>query len=81
VLSGRLVSTPQEIVPGFNFSVPKTIDGVDDQLLHPRRNWKNTAAYDDQAKILIAQFVENFKKFDAPEAIEAAGPVLATAMA
>lgn len=76
-LSGDLVNAPLEILPGFNFSVPESIKGVENQLLHPRRNWKDSAAYDVQARTLIGQFVENFKKFNAPPAIERAAPVLA----
>jgi phosphoenolpyruvate carboxykinase (ATP) len=81
VLSGQLVSAPQEILPGFNFAIPKTMEGVNAKLLHPQRNWQDPSAYDDQAKILIAQFIENFEKFNAPAEIQAAGPLLSSVVA
>jgi len=62
-------------MPGFNFAIPKVIEGVDSQVLNPERAWKNPAAFKEQTKVLIAQFIENFKKFAAPAAIQAAGPV------
>jgi phosphoenolpyruvate carboxykinase (ATP) len=76
VLGGHLISAPQEVMPGFNFSIPTAIEGVDAKLLNPQRHWHDPAAYAEQAKILMAQFVENFKKFEVPADIQAAGPVL-----
>lgn len=77
VLSGELTTARQETLPGFNFTVPETIKGVESRLLHPQRNWKDPSAYEAQAKTLIAQFAENFKKFNAPASIQLAGPILA----
>lgn len=81
VLSGNLLAAPKEIMPGFNFVVPKEMPGVDSRLLHPQRTWQDASAYQQQANSLMAQFIENFKKFNAPEFIHAAGPVSTTTVA
>ncbi|SEI45494.1 phosphoenolpyruvate carboxykinase (ATP) [Allopseudospirillum japonicum] len=75
VQTGVLKDAEIEQLPGLNLSVPKHIPGVEDRLLNPRNTWEDTAAYDAQAARLVAQFVENFKKFQGvDEAIIEAGP-------
>jgi phosphoenolpyruvate carboxykinase (ATP) len=59
----------------FGLMIPVKVKGVTDDILHPRRMWKDTAAYDDTAQKLIAHFAENFKKFTGkvpPEVIKGA---------
>ncbi len=73
-LSGELLDTPMEELPGFRILIPRQINGINDQLLNPRNAWANSVAYDQQANILIQQFISNFQKFAAPENIQAAGP-------
>ena len=49
--------------PVFQVLVPDRVPGVPDELLDPRQQWGDQAAYDRQAKKLAAQFIENFKQF------------------
>lgn len=76
ILRNHLKQAEFELVPGFNFFVPKQLAGVDSHLLNPRSSWKNAADYDAQAKQLIQKFRENFEKFDVAPAIKEAGPIL-----
>ncbi|MFP3853756.1 MAG: phosphoenolpyruvate carboxykinase (ATP) [Anaerolineales bacterium] len=75
-LAGELaqVETTQE--PYFGLQVPNNIDGVPDEVLHPRETWADSAEYDKQAKHLVSMFIENFEKFadEVDPEVLAAGP-------
>ena len=62
----------------FNLDFPLSCQGVPDEILDPKNNWKDKDAYDKQAKILARMLIDNFsKKYpDMPEHIVQAGPVL-----
>src|ERR1700753_1706670 len=64
-LDGSLASVEMRIDPHFKFRVPVSVPGVDAKILNPRDTWGDKAAYDAQAKKLVAMFRENFKKFEA----------------
>ncbi len=49
--------------PMFGFEVPVAVPGVDTALLTPRATWADPAAYDAQAKKLVAMFADNFGQY------------------
>lgn len=59
---------------GIGFRIPTSCPDVPSELLHPRNAWANKQAYDSQANLLAAKFEDNFRKFDAPVSVRAAGP-------
>jgi phosphoenolpyruvate carboxykinase (ATP) len=75
-VAGALDDTPTTAHPIFGLHMPTDIAGVPQEVLDPRRTWKDGGAYDEQARKLAAMFHKNIEKFgDAvkPE-ILAAGP-------
>ncbi|HEX4467943.1 MAG TPA: phosphoenolpyruvate carboxykinase (ATP) [Gemmatimonadaceae bacterium] len=76
LLRGDLASVKTTVDPTFGLAVPIEIPGVPKSVLQPRQTWKDTAAYDAQAKKLAGMFEENFKKFESfvSEAVRSAGP-------
>lgn len=76
IVNGNLKNATFEKLPGFGFEIPVAIEGVDSNLLNPRKGWANRDAHDANARTLIEKFIENFKRFDVSDAIKNAGPKL-----
>ncbi len=74
--SGELKMEDTVLLPGFNLRIPKSVNGVDPELLNPSQNWKDQNAYQQNLRELITRFVANFKKFSVSDAILNAGPVI-----
>lgn len=75
IVNGSLKHAEFETLPGFNLDIPKEVPGVDSKLLNPRKTWASQQDHDENANVLISQFIENFKRFHVSEAIREAGPV------
>ena len=80
-LDGTLAHVEMRIDPHFRFRVPVFVPGVDARILDPRATWSDTAAYDAQARKLVAMFRDNFRKFESHVAADVlqAAPQLAEA--
>jgi phosphoenolpyruvate carboxykinase (ATP) len=73
-LDGRLDKLEFATEPAFGLSIPLSCPDVPAEILNPRNAWADKEAYDRTAADLAARFEANFEKFDASEAIRAAGP-------
>ncbi|MES2666377.1 MAG: phosphoenolpyruvate carboxykinase [Pseudomonadota bacterium] len=62
-LDGSLAGAEFRRDPNFGFEVPVAVPGVDAGLLNPRSTWADPAAYDAQARRLVAMFAENFGQY------------------
>ncbi len=76
ILRGDLknVETRQDKI--FGLHVPVSCPDVPEDILDPRRTWKDPEAYDRKARELAVMFARNFYENapDAPESIRNAGP-------
>lgn len=64
ILAGELNETPQFTDPVFGLHIPEGVRDVPAGILNPRNTWKDPAAYDEKARSLAGQFVENFKQYE-----------------
>ncbi len=62
-LNGSLNAAEFRKDANFGFEVPVAVPGVEAELLDPRRTWADPAAYDAQARKLVAMFAENFAQY------------------
>jgi len=62
-LDGSLATAAFRRDPNFGFEVPVAVAGVDKALLNPRETWSDGAAYDAQARKLVAMFADNFGQY------------------
>ncbi len=79
ILDGKIENSEFDTLPIFNLSIPKTLDGVDTEVLNPRNTWQDKSQYDETAKELAAMYIENFKKYlteDTSFDFTSAGPKL-----
>jgi phosphoenolpyruvate carboxykinase (ATP) len=77
IVNGDLHHAAYETIPGFHLAVPTHIKDIDDNILNPVKTWTDKTAYDHYAKLLMNNFIENFKKFShVSEDIKKAGPTI-----
>ena len=63
ILDGNIENSEFETLPIFNLSIPKTLNGVDTDVLNPRNTWENKVEYDKASHQLADMYRENFKKY------------------
>ena len=74
-LNGEMEKAEFVLDTVFNVMVPTTCPGVPDEVLNPRRTWKDKDAYDKTAHLLAEKFRKNFEKYtNMPKEVADAGP-------
>ncbi|MDO8954583.1 MAG: phosphoenolpyruvate carboxykinase (ATP) [Gammaproteobacteria bacterium] len=63
ILDGSIEQAEFQIFPHFNFQIPTRLNGVNAEILSPRKAWSDKAAYDESLKALVDKFVQNYAKF------------------
>ncbi len=76
IQSGNIKDEKMEHLDIMNLDIPISVSNVDQKILNPRLCWQDTKSYDEAARKLAKQFINNFEKFDVPDAIRKAGPKL-----
>lgn len=76
IVSGELANTETVHIPVLNLDVPTMVKGVANDLLTPKRCWKDPEQYDIYASKLAKEFCQNFAKYDVSDNIRQAGPNL-----
>ncbi len=64
ILEGQLNNVSTFKDPVFGLHIPEKVEGVPAEVLNPRNTWKNPETYDEKARELAAQFIENFKEYE-----------------
>ena len=62
-LEGKLDGAAFEEHPVFGMWIPATCPNVPSEILNPRSTWTDKTAYDEAAKKLALQFIQNFEKY------------------
>jgi phosphoenolpyruvate carboxykinase (ATP) len=76
ILNGSLAQAQFKPDAIFGLPLPTAVPGVPAEVLNPRNTWKDGAAYDAQARKLAALFRANDAKFEMPESVRKAGPMV-----
>ena len=63
VLDGKLADVETETHPIFGMHIPLSCPGVPAEVLNPRNTWADKDEYDQKAKHLAQEFIDNFKKY------------------
>ena len=64
ILDGELDSVSTFEDPVFGLHIPDQVSNVPTEILNPRNTWKRQELYDEKARELAAQFIENFKEYE-----------------
>lgn len=68
ILNNELSHADFEILEPFGLHIPKSVTGVNAQILNPRNTWEHKDEYDIKAKDLAQKFIKNFENFTDNEA-------------
>lgn len=77
ILDGSIEDAETETVPVFNLSVPTALNGIDNDLLDPRKSYEDAAEWATKADDLAVKFIANFQQYtdnDHGASLVSAGP-------
>ncbi|MCW2479291.1 phosphoenolpyruvate carboxykinase (ATP) [Candidatus Symbiopectobacterium sp. NZEC135] len=77
ILNGSIDDAEMHTLPIFNLAIPRSLPGVDVQILDPRNTYVSRAKWQEKAEDLAQRFCTNFDKYtDTPagQALVSAGP-------
>ena len=63
ILDGSIKNVEFDQTRWFRLNIPKTLPGVETNLLNPRNAWADKESFDNTANKLAGMFIENFKKY------------------
>jgi len=77
--NGSLAKAEFENFPIFNLAIPKSVEGVPADILHPAKVWPSKEAFETEIEKLGGMFQKAFAKYenDMDVSIKNAGPVMA----
>ena len=75
--NGQLAKAEFENFPVFNLSIPKAVEGVPSEILHPAKVWPSQDAFKEELQKLGGMFQKAYAKYEADvdHKIKLAGPV------
>jgi phosphoenolpyruvate carboxykinase (ATP) len=80
ILDGSIESSNYELFPIFNFQIPTTLNGIENnKILNPQKTWQNQTEYEQAAQKLAQGFIDNFTRFattSVGQSVQSAGPQL-----
>ena len=79
ILNGSIENAEMQHIPIFNFAIPTALEGVDSNILDPRKTYQNEADWTTKAEGLAKKFITNFEQYTDNEAglkLVEAGPKL-----
>jgi phosphoenolpyruvate carboxykinase (ATP) len=63
IIDGSLAKEEYHKTSTFGLYVPKSVNNVDEKLLHPRMLWANEDDFEASAKDLARKFIHNFENY------------------
>lgn len=67
ILDGTINNSEFSVLPVFNLSIPDKIEGIDESMLDPGKNWSSETRWHIAATDLALKFINNFSKFTGNE--------------
>lgn len=64
ILDESILAVKTKKIPYFDLEIPTHIDGIDSKILDPRDTYTESQEWEERAKTLANNFINNFKKYE-----------------